>query len=223
MRDVSDFYALDVETLAGLDLGRLKKDGTPVVLGPIVAAKLAANIDASRDRPLGRVLFGLGIRHVGSTVSEQLARAFRSLEALQEAGEEEIASADGVGPVIAASVVAFLRNPDNRAVLERLRERGVRLSDEGLVAEARPATLAGLTFVLTGGLESFTRDSATQALMGLGAKVSGSVSAKTSFVVAGTDAGSKLAKALELGVPVLDEAALAHIIETGEPPEGTTA
>jgi len=222
VRDVSDFYALDFETLAVLDLGRFKKDGTPVVLGPIVAAKIAANIDASRDRPLARVLYGLGIRHVGSTVSEQLARAFRSLEALQKASEDEIASADGVGPIIAASVAAFLRNPDNLAVLERLRERGVRLSDEGRVAEARPATLAGLTFVLTGGLEAFTRDSATEALKGLGAKVSGSVSAKTSFVVAGSDAGSKLAKALELGVPVLDEAALTHIIETGETPGGTT-
>ena len=222
VRDVSDFYALDFETLAVLDLGRFKKDGTPVVLGPIVAAKIAANIDASRDRPLARVLYGLGIRHVGSTVSEQLARAFRSLEALQKASEDEIASADGVGPVIAASVAAFLRNPDNLAVLERLRERGVRLSDEGRVAEARPATLAGLTFVLTGGLEAFTRDGATEALKGLGAKVSGSVSAKTSFVVAGSDAGSKLAKALELGVPVLDEAALTRIIETGEPPGGTT-
>ena len=222
VRDVSDFYALDFETLAVLDLGRFKKDGTPVVLGPIVAAKIAANIDASRDRPLARVLYGLGIRHVGSTVSEQLARAFRSLEALQKASEDEIASADGVGPVIAASVAAFLRNPDNLAVLERLRQRGVRLSDEGRVAEARPATLAGLTFVLTGGLEAFTRDSATEALKGLGAKVSGSVSAKTSFVVAGSDAGSKLAKALELGVPVLDEAALTRIIETGEPPGGTT-
>jgi len=222
VRDVSDFYALDFETLAVLDLGRFKKDGTPVVLGPIVAAKIAANIDASRDRPLARVLYGLGIRHVGSTVSEQLARAFRSLEALQKASEDEIASADGVGPIIAASVAAFLRNPDNLAVLERLRERGVRLSDEGRVAEARPATLAGLTFVLTGGLEAFTRDSATEALKGLGAKVSGSVSAKTSFVVAGSDAGSKLAKALELGVPVLDEAALTRIIETGEPPGGTT-
>jgi len=221
VRDVSDFYALDFETLAVLDLGRFKKDGTSVVLGPIVAAKIAANIDASRDRPLARVLYGLGIRHVGSTVSEQLARAFRSLEALQKASEDEIASADGVGPVIAASVAAFLRNPDNLAVLERLRERGVRLSDEGRVAEARPATLAGLTFVLTGGLEAFTRDSATEALKGLGAKVSGSVSAKTSFVIAGSDAGSKLAKALELGVPVLDEAALKHIIETGEPPGGT--
>ena len=222
VHDVSDFYALDFETLAVLDLGRFKKDGTPVVLGPIVAAKIAANIDASRDRPLARVLYGLGIRHVGSTVSEQLARAFRSLEALQKASEDEIASADGVGPVIAASVAAFLRNPDNLAVLERLRERGVRLSDEGRVAEARPATLAGLTFVLTGGLDAFTRDSATEALKGLGAKVSGSVSAKTSFVVAGSDAGSKLAKALELGVPVLDEAALTRIIETGEPPGGTT-
>ncbi len=216
--DVSDFYTLDIGTLASLELGRVKKDGTPVSLGPVVATKLAATIDASRDRPLARVLFGLGIRHVGSTVSELLAREFRSLDALRAATEERIASTDGVGPVIAASVSEFLRNPDNIAVLERLRDRGVRLSDEGRVAAARPATLAGLTFVLTGGLERFTRETATEALKGLGAKVSGSVSAKTSFVVAGSDAGSKLAKALELGVPVLDEAALVRVIETGEPP-----
>ena len=103
-------------------------------------------------------------------------------------------------------------------MLERLRERGVRLSDEGRVAQARPATLAGLTFVLTGGLERFTRDQAAASLKEWGAKVSGSVSAKTSFVVAGSDAGSKLAKALELGVPVLDEDALVRVVETGEPP-----
>ena len=216
--DVSDFYTLDMGTLAALDLGRRKKDGTPVLLGPVVAAKLMANLDASRDRPLWRVLYGLGIRHVGSTVSEQLARAFRSLDALSVTTEEEIASVEGVGPTIAASVAEFLRNPDNLAVLQRLRERGVRLSDEGRVAEARPATLAGLTFVLTGGLEHFTRDRAAAALKEWGAKVSGSVSAKTSFVVAGEDAGSKLAKALELGVPVLDEKAFASIVETGEPP-----
>jgi DNA ligase (NAD+) len=218
VHDVSDFYTLDEERLAALDLGRVKKDGSPVLLGPVVAAKIAANIEASRDRPLWRVLYGLGIRHAGSTVSEQLAGAFRSLDALASAAEEEIASVEGVGPTIAASVAEFLRNPDNVAVLDRLRERGVRLSDEGRVAEARPATLAGLTFVLTGGLEAFTRDSATAALKAWGAKVSGSVSAKTSFVIAGTDAGSKLAKALELGVPVLDEAALARIFKTGEPP-----
>jgi len=216
--DVSDFYTLDAATLAALDLGRLKKDGSPVLLGPVVAAKLMANLGASRDRPLWRVLYGLGIRHVGSTVSEQLARAFRSLDALSAASEEEIASVESVGPTIAASVAEFLRNPDNLAVLGRLRVRGVRLSDEGRVAEARPATLTGLTFVLTGGLEHLTRDQATVALKEWGAKVSGSVSAKTSFVVAGSDAGSKLAKALELGVPVLDEGALVRIVETGEPP-----
>jgi DNA ligase (NAD+) len=216
--DVSGFYTLTPATLAGLDLGRLKKDGTPVRLGPVMAAKIAANIEASKDRPLARVLFGLGIRHVGATVSEQLAAAFRSLDALRSASEEEIAAVEGVGPAIASSVAAFLRNPDNVDVLERLRALGVRLSDEGRIAEARPATLAGLTFVLTGGLAGFTREEATARLKEWGAKVSSSVSAKTSFVVAGTDAGSKLTKALELGLPVLDEAALVHTIETGELP-----
>ena len=218
--DVSDFYTLDEEALASLDLGRVKKDGSPVLLGPVVSAKLAANIDASRDRPLARVLFGLGVRHVGATVSEQLARAFRSLSALSSASEEEIAAVEGVGPIIAASIAEFLRVPENVAVLERLSERGVRMSDEGRMPAARPATLAGLTFVLTGGLERFTRDEASAALKEWGAKVSGSVSAKTSFVVAGSDAGSKLARALELNVPVLDETALLRIMETGEPPAG---
>lgn len=218
LRDVSDFYTLTPEVLASLDLGRVKKDGTPVRLGPVVAAKIFANIEASRDRPLSRVLYGLGIRHVGSTVSEQLAAAFRSLDALSVANEDAIASVEGVGPAIASSVATFLHNPDNIEVIERLRERGVRLSDEGRVAAARPATLGGLTFVLTGGLEHLTRDEATAALKEWGAKVSGSVSAKTSFVVAGADAGSKLARAVELGVPVIDEAALVRVIETGEPP-----
>jgi DNA ligase (NAD+) len=216
--DVSEFYTLTPETLADLDLGRVKKDGTPVLLGPVVAAKIFANIEASKDRPLWRVLYGLGIRHVGSTVSEQLAKAFRSLDALRAATPEQIASVEQVGPVIADSVATFLANPDNVQVLERLRSLGVRLSDEGRVAEAKPATLAGLTFVLTGGLGRFTREEATALLKEWGAKVSGSVSPKTSYVVAGEDAGSKLARALELGVPVLDEAALVAIIETGEAP-----
>jgi DNA ligase (NAD+) len=218
VRDVSDFYTLTPEALAGVDLGRVKQDRAPVRLGPVVAAKIHVNIEASKDRPLARVLYGLGIRHVGSTVSEQLAASFRSLDALRGATGEEIASVEQVGPTIASSVVAFLSNPDNVAVLERLRDLGVRLSDEGRVAEALPATLTGLTFVLTGGLERFTREEATARLKERGGKVSGSVSAKTSFVVAGADAGSKLARALELGVPLLDEAALVRIIETGEPP-----
>lgn len=216
--DVSDFYTLTPEVLAALDLGRVKKDGTPVTLGPVVAAKIAANIDASRDRPLWRALYGLGIRHVGSTVSQRLAHAFRSIDSLAAASEEEIAAVEGVGPVIAASVTAFLGNDDNRAVLRRLRDRGVRLSDEGRIDEARPATLAGLTFVLTGGLDRYTREQATLALKSWGAKVTGTVSPKTSFVVAGSDAGSKLARAIELGVPVLDESALVRLVEYGEPP-----
>jgi DNA ligase (NAD+) len=223
VRDVSDFYTLTPETLAGLDLGRVKQDGTPVRLGPIVAAKIHANITASKDRPLARVLFGLGIRHVGSTVSEQLATSFRSLDALRAADGDRIASVDTVGPTIASSVSAFFDNPDNVAVIERLRALGVRLSDEGRVAEALPATLAGLTFVLTGGLERFTREEASARLKALGAKVSGSVSAKTSFVVAGADAGGKLDRAIELGVPVLDEAELVRTIESGEPPAAERA
>jgi DNA ligase (NAD+) len=219
LHDVSDFYTLTTDILADLDLGRCKQDGTAVRLGPVVAKKIFANLEASKDRPLARVLYGLGIRHVGSTVSEQLAGAFRSLAALEAASEEQIALVEGVGPKIASSVATFLGNPDNLAVLRRLEGRGVRTSDEGRVAEQKPATLAGLTFVLTGGLERFTRDEATASLKSWGAKVSGSVSAKTSFVVAGTDAGSKLERARELRVPVLSEAAFARLVETGQPPE----
>lgn len=217
--DVSDFYTLDARTLAALDTGRTKKDGSPVVLGPVVASKILANIESSKDRPLWRVLYGLGVRHVGSTVAEQLAGHFGSIDALVAASEDEIAAVEGVGPKIADSVAAFLRNPDNRLVLEKLRERGVIMSDEGRGGEKKEPRLAGLTFVLTGGLERFTREEASAELKAWGAKVSGSVSAKTSFVVAGTDAGSKLAKALELGVPVLDEEALVRLLETGEPPQ----
>jgi DNA ligase (NAD+) len=219
VHDVSHFYTLTVDELADLDLGRVKKDGTPARLGRVVAGKIHANIEASRDRSFARVLYGLGIRHVGSTVSGQLAAAFRSLDGLAAASEEQIAAVEGVGPKIASSVVTFLRNADNRAVLDRLAQRGVRMSDEGHLAEAKPPTLAGLTFVLTGGLGRYTREQATAALKSWGAKVSGSVSAKTSFVVAGADAGTKLERARELGVSVLDEPALVRMLETGEPPE----
>ena len=134
------------------------------------------------------------------------------------ASEEAIASIDGIGPKIAASVRGFFAVPENVAVLERLREAGVRLTEEVTEPE-RPQTLAGLTFVLTGTLEGHTRDEAGAALKALGAKVSGSVSKRTSYVVAGSAAGSKLTKAQALGVPVLDEAALDLILETGEAPK----
>ena len=138
------------------------------------------------------------------------------------ASEENLAAIDGVGPKIARSVYLFLRTPDNVAVIERLQKRGVALADEARdEGEQLPQTLAGLTFVLTGSLveSGMTRDAAGAALKARGAKVSGSVSKKTSFVVAGEAAGSKYDKAVALGVPVLDEAALLHILETGEVPQ----
>ncbi len=215
VRDVADFYSLDAAALAVLDTGRVKKDGTPVVLGEVVAAKIAERIDASRHRPVARLLFGLGIRHVGATVAEALAAAFGSVDALAAASAEEIAGVEGIGPKIAASVRAFFDNPENLAVIERLREAGVSLADER-TAPVREQTLAGLTFVLTGALSRFTRDEATAALKELGAKVASSVSKKTSYVVAGEAAGSKYDRAVELGVPILAEEDLARIIECGE-------
>lgn len=228
VHDISDFYHLTESQLAELPTGRVKKDGSVSALGHTIAGKLMSQIEASRHRPLARVLFGLGIRHVGATVAEQLANAFGSVDALHEAAEppadslfsaeDAIAAVEGIGPKIAESVRAFFGNPDNLAVIERLREGGVSLAEERREPE-RPQTLAGLTFVLTGALERFTRDEAGAALKELGAKVSGSVSKKTSFVVAGEDAGSKYDKAVELGVPILSEDELVSVLETGEAPE----
>lgn len=222
LTDVADYYTLDEVELALLDMGRVNKDGEPIRLGSTVAKKLVAAIDGSRARPFSRALFGLGIRHVGKTIAELLAAAYPSIEALMEASEEDLAALDGVGPKIARSVYLFLRTPDNAAVIERLRKRGVAMADEAADPDEQlPQTLEGLTFVLTGSLveSGMTRDEAGAALKARGAKVSGSVSKKTSYVVAGEAAGSKYDKAVTLGVPVLDEAALLRILETGEVPE----
>jgi DNA ligase (NAD+) len=226
LTDVADFYdKLDETTLAGVWTGRTyetdAKDhlaGDPIPLGPTIAAKIMAQVDESRRRGLARVLFGVGIRHVGANVAKLLADHFGSLEKLMLASGEVIAAIDGIGPKIAQSVREFFSVPENVAVLERLRQAGVVMEEERREPE-RPQTLAGLTFVLTGALERYTRDAAGDALKALGAKVSGSVSKKTSFVVAGEAAGSKLTKAQQLGVPVLDEETLVRIIETGEPPQ----
>ncbi|HIS39308.1 MAG TPA: NAD-dependent DNA ligase LigA [Candidatus Aphodovivens avistercoris] len=219
--DVADYYTLDAVELSLLDMGRVNKDGEPIRLGETVAKKLVAAIDASRTRPLARTLFGLGMRHVGKTTAEALAARYPSMDALVAATEEDLAAVEGVGPKIAHSVHLFLRTPDNVAVIERLRKHGVSLADAAPdEADELPQALAGLTFVLTGTLvqSGMTRDEAGAALKARGAKVSGSVSKKTSFVVAGEAAGSKYDKAVALGVPVLDEAALLRIIETGEAP-----
>ncbi len=236
LRDIADYYSLTVEQLATLDMGRY----APGRLGRPARAHRGREADrrrssSSRRRPFARLLFGMGIRHVGTTVGEALAGAFGSIEALEEAARCEpltaedgvtiaaalasdpLARVDGVGPKIAASIRAFFANPVNVEVVARLRAGGVVLEDVGEGPE-RPQTLAGLTFVLTGALTGFTRDQAGAALKSLGARVSGSVSKKTSFVVAGEDAGSKYDKALELGVPILSEEELVAVLASGEPP-----
>ncbi len=225
LTDVADFYdKITVDDLAAVDTGRVYEtstkdhlEGDPILLGGTIATKIMAEVEQSKRRGLARVLFGLGIRHVGANVAELLAGHFGSAQALALASEEEIASVDGIGPKIAASVREFFSIEKNVAVVERLRQAGVVLEEESREPE-RPQTLTGLTFVLTGTLEKYSRTEAGNQLKALGAKVSGSVSKKTSFVVAGAAAGSKLAKAEQLGVTVLDEAALDRILSTGEPP-----
>ena len=219
--DVADYYSLSEEELASLDMGRVKADGEPVRLGHTVAKKLVAAIEASKGRSFARVLFGLGIRHVGKTTAEAIAAAYPSMDALAAAGEDELAGIYGVGPKVAHGMWLFFRTPDNVSVIERLRAAGVTMADEAVVpGEEVPQVLAGLTFVLTGTLthSGMTRDEAGARLKAMGAKVSGSVSKKTSFVVAGENAGSKYDKAVVLGVPVLDEAQLLNLLETGEVP-----
>lgn len=219
--DVADYYSLSEEELASLDMGRVKADGEPVRLGHTVAKKLVAAIEASKGRSFARVLFGLGIRHVGKTTAEAIAAAYPSMDALASAGEDELAGIYGVGPKVAHGMWLFFRTPDNTSVIERLRAAGVTMADEAVaVGEEVPQVLAGLTFVLTGTLahSGMTRDEAGTRLKAMGAKVSGSVSKKTSFVVAGESAGSKYDKAVALGVPVLDEAQLLNLLETGEVP-----
>lgn len=217
LTDVADYYNLSEYDLATLETGRTNKEGEPVHLGSTIAAKLVASIEASKARPFGRVLFGLGIRHVGKTTGAQIAAAYPSMDALMQASEEDLAAIDGVGGIIAKSIRAFLETPDNREVIHRLGVLGVRMEDVRTEGEDVPQTLAGITFVLTGSLaeSGMTRDEAGSRLKAMGAKVSGSVPKKTGYVIAGEAAGSKYDKAVALGVPVLSEADLLRLLETG--------
>ena len=225
LSDVADFYdKLTEEVLSSMPTGRVYDtdtadhlSGDSIPVGHTIAKKVMAQVEESKTRGLGRVLFGIGMRHVGANVAELLAQEFGSIQALATAPVEKIAEIPGIGPKIAESVHEFFSIPENVAVIERLRQAGVMLEEEKPENEL-PQTLAGLTFVLTGTLEHFTRDEAGAQLKAMGAKVSGSVSKKTSFVVAGEAAGSKLTKAESLGVPVLDETALQQILETGQVP-----
>ncbi|MDO5116908.1 MAG: NAD-dependent DNA ligase LigA [Eggerthellaceae bacterium] len=221
MSDVADYYTLDEVELSLLDMGRVNKEGNPIRLGSVVAAKLISAIEESKSRGLTRVLVGLGIRHIGKTTAEALTKAYPSIDSLMTASEESLASIEGIGPIIAHSVYVFLRTPGNLDVIERLERFGVVMTEHVSLEDQLPQTLEGFTFVLTGSLTTsgMTRTEAGDKLKAYGAKVSGSVSKKTSFVIAGEEAGSKLDKAIALGVPVLGEAEFLEIIETGLLPE----
>ena len=178
---------------------------------------LLAAIEASKERPWSRALYGLGIRHVGDVTAEAIVAVCPSLDALLAAGAEGLAEAEGVGPVVAESVREFLSSDANLALLERLRAAGLTMEADAPPPRA-DGPLTGRNVVLTGGLEAMSRDEAKRAVVGAGGKVTGSVSRSTGFVVAGVDPGSKLQKAEQLGVPVVDEPAFLEILDGRRPP-----
>ncbi|MFJ8662644.1 NAD-dependent DNA ligase LigA [Streptomyces sp. NPDC093795] len=179
------------------------------------ALAMLENIAAAKERPLARFINGLSIRHVGPVAAEALAREFRSLERIEQASEEELAAVDGVGGIIAAAVKQWFSEEWHREIVRKWRAAGVSLEDEGAGEDVGPRPLEGLTVVVTGTLEKFTRDGAKESLQRLGAKVTGSVSKKTAFVVVGENPGSKYDKAMQLKVPVLDEDGFAVLLEQG--------
>jgi DNA ligase (NAD+) len=202
VHDYADLYALTIDQLAALER-----------MGKKSAANLVAEIDRSRASELWRLLHGIGIRHVGEGGARAIVRAFPALAVLRDASVGELQAVPDVGEVVAKSVRAFLDEPRNQQLLDRLAAAGVRTEDD-VAADQRPARqpLAGQTFVLTGTLEHLTREAATEQIERLGGKVSGSVSKKTTWVVVGHEAGSKLDKARALGVAELDEAGFTALI-----------
>ncbi|MET8026598.1 NAD-dependent DNA ligase LigA [Streptomyces avermitilis] len=179
------------------------------------AIAMLDNIAAAKERPLARILTGLSIRHVGPVAAEALARAFRSIDRIDQATEEELKDTDGVGPIVAAAVKQWFAEEWHREIIRKWKAAGVRMEDERSGEDEGPRPLEGLTVVVTGTLEHHTRDGAKEALQSRGAKVTGSVSKKTSFVVVGDNPGSKYDKAMQLKVPVLNEAGFAVLLEQG--------
>ena len=195
-----DLYRLDLETLSGLDR-----------MGPKSARNLLDEIEASKKNDVSRLLFALGIRHVGEKLARTLSGRFGGIDALAGADEDELTSIDDVGPVVAANVVFFFGQPENRALLEKLKAAGINFAGQKEAA-AEGGPLAGVTFVLTGALERFTRDEAKAEIAKRGGKVVDSVSGKTGYVVAGADPGSTQTKAQKLGLKILDERAFLALL-----------
>jgi DNA ligase (NAD+) len=218
--DEGDLFALDAATLRTVPFfTRAPKAGE---VGPQLSANaevLLAQLEKAKSQPLWRVLVALSIRHVGPTAAQALAREFGSLDAIVGASVEQLATTEGVGPIIAEAVVEWFAVDWHRDVVAKWRAAGVRMADE--VVETGPQPLAGLTVVITGSLPGYTRDSAAEAVTSRGGKVASSVSKKTDFVVVGENAGSKADKALSLARPILDADGFAVLLEQG--PEAAAA
>jgi DNA ligase (NAD+) len=213
LADAGDIYSLTVEQLVPLER-----------IGQKSAENLVASIETSKSRGLARVLVGLGVRHLGPTATQAVARSLGDLGRVERASVAELTAIDGVGPVIAESVARFFAVPGNREVVEKLRRAGVDLTAPSGTVDLPEgeATLVGRSLVITGGLEHFTRDEAQAAIEARGGKVTSSVSKKTSWVIVGESPGSKLVKAESLGVPTLDEDGFVQLLENGPPEEGAT-
>jgi DNA ligase (NAD+) len=208
--DEGDLFTLSDDDLLRTDLFRTK-DGALSANG----ARLLANLERAKSRPLWRVLVALSIRHVGPTAARALATEFGSVEAIEQASQQQLAAVEGVGPTIAEAVTEWFTIDWHRAIVDKWRAAGVHMQDERDASIER--TLDGLSIVVTGSLTGFSRDEAKEAIVARGGKAAGSVSKKTAFVVAGDTPGSKYDKAVELGVPILDEGGFRDLLENGPP------
>ncbi|TAM85299.1 MAG: NAD-dependent DNA ligase LigA, partial [Candidimonas sp.] len=201
VKSLADLFLLSVDVLAAYDR-----------MGRKSAENLVAALDKARAPALANLLYALGIRHVGETTARDLALHFGSLAAVMAANEAQLLAVPDIGPVVAGSIARFFIEPHNQAVIAALAAAGVRARAPERVGKGAPARLNGKTFVLTGTLPTWSRDEATRHILAAGGKVSASVSAKTAYVVAGEEAGGKLDKARDLGIPILDEAGLIALL-----------
>lgn len=206
IRTLPELYKLGVAKLNEFDR-----------MGEKSAQNLLSNIEKSKKTTLARFLYSLGIRHVGETTAKDLAKHFGALDRVLDASEPQLLEVNDVGPIVAQSIHTFFAQPHNREVVEQLRACGIGWPEDDGTADKAPKPLLGLTFVLTGTLPTLSRDDAKDMIEAAGGKVSGSVSKKTNYVVAGAEAGSKLEKAQELGTTVLDEAGLLELLARGAP------
>jgi DNA ligase (NAD+) len=201
VKDVADLYYLSSEQLLGLERMAEKS-----------ASNVLTSIERSKSRPLAQVIFALGILHVGEEMSQLLVAHFGSIDRLARATYDELVSIPAIGPKIAESIVAFFRQQENRRIIDKLRKAGVKLEEEAPPAKPAKLPLVGLEFVISGRLQSFTRQQAEAKIKELGGLVGSSITKKTSYLVVGADPGSKLSRAQELGTKLLSEGEFLHLL-----------